>query len=253
MKLFNRNLKAFLKKFLNLDIRGFFKYLKKKYSAFDAYLVIRRYVNFDNGFIIDCGANDGITNSNSYYLEKKRNWKCLLIEPSKKFKKLTKIRNNKLYHYNNASTSFKNDGKNINFAYLGLMTTVLNKAIATKINEDTKIKKEDVSSTAWEILKSSTSCTDFTNIDTDIPDSRYFFDAGKKHLKNHGENYHTFSVKGKSITSMLDEIKAPNIIDFFSLDVEGMTIEVLEGVDFNKYTFKYIFAESYDFNKVSNF
>jgi hypothetical protein len=86
MKLFNRNLKAFLKKFLNLDIRGFFKYLKKKYSAFDAYLVIRRYVNFDNGFIIDCGANDGITNSNSYYLEKKRNWKCLLVEPSKKFK-----------------------------------------------------------------------------------------------------------------------------------------------------------------------
>ena len=52
---------------------------------------------------------------------------------------------------------------------------------------------------------------------------------------------------------MLDEIKAPNIIDFFSLDVEGMTIEVLEGVDFNKYTFKYIFAESYDFNKVSKF
>ena len=218
MKVLIKTIIRFIISLLNQKTEDFFKNFKKKYSAFKAYLQIRKYVNFDNGFIIECGANDGVTHSNSYYLEKNRNWKCLLIEPSKKFKELTLIRSNKSYHYNNASTSFKNEGKDINFVYLGLMTTVLNK-----------------------------------DIHTDIPDSKKFLEGGKKHLKNHGENSHTFSVKGKSLTSMLDEIKAPNIIDFFSLDVEGMTIEVLEGVDFNKYIFKYIFAESYDFNKISNF
>ena len=40
------------------------------------------YLNFDNGFYIECGANDGITQSNTYKLEKDKNWKGLLIEPS---------------------------------------------------------------------------------------------------------------------------------------------------------------------------
>lgn len=34
-----------------------------------------------NGFFLDIGANDGITYSNSYYFEKKKNWSGLCIEP----------------------------------------------------------------------------------------------------------------------------------------------------------------------------
>ena len=102
--------------------------------------------------------------------------------------------------------------------YLGLMTTVIDKSIQT-----------------------------------DVADSKKFLYDGKRHLKNHGEKHYTFSAKGKSLTTMLNEIKAPYIIDFFSLDVEGMTMEVLEGIDFNKYIFKYIFLESYNFDKISNF
>ncbi|MDA0788119.1 MAG: FkbM family methyltransferase [Proteobacteria bacterium] len=38
------------------------------------------YLDFDHGFFIECGANDGYTQSNTYYLEKRRGWRGLLIE-----------------------------------------------------------------------------------------------------------------------------------------------------------------------------
>ncbi len=218
MKFLTKLIKRVILSLLNQRTKFFLRNLKKKYSAFSAYLRIKKYVNFDNGFIIECGANDGITNSNSYYLEKNRNWKSLLIEPSEKFKELILIRNKRSHNYNNAATSFKNENKYINFIYLGLMTTAMDK-----------------------------------NIQTDISDTKKFVEFGKRHLKNHREKSHTFTVKGKSLTSMLDEIKAPSTIDFFSLDTEGMTIEVLEGIDFKKYIFKYILVEAYNFDKVSNY
>lgn len=40
-----------------------------------------RYLNFRNGFFIELGANDGFTQSNTYYLEKIRGWSGILIEP----------------------------------------------------------------------------------------------------------------------------------------------------------------------------
>jgi hypothetical protein len=38
-------------------------------------------LDFDEGFFVEAGANDGITQSNTYYFEKMRNWRGLLVEP----------------------------------------------------------------------------------------------------------------------------------------------------------------------------
>ena len=46
----------------------------------------------------------------------------------------------------------------------------------------------------------------------------------------------------KTLTSILDEIN-PNEIDFFSLDVEGYELNVLKGLDFEKYKPKVILVE----------
>ena len=46
------------------------------------------------------------------------------------------------------------------------------------------------------------------------------------------------------------------MIDFFSLDVEGMEMKVLGGIDFDNFNFKYLLVECTDknkFKKVSDF
>ena len=48
------------------------------------------YINYKNGFFIECGANDGINQSTTWYFEKKLKWKGLLIEPIKYIHKVAK-------------------------------------------------------------------------------------------------------------------------------------------------------------------
>lgn len=43
---------------------------------------ILKYLNFDNGFYVCAGANNGIFQSNTYTLEKARHWNGILIEAS---------------------------------------------------------------------------------------------------------------------------------------------------------------------------
>ena len=40
-----------------------------------------RHLQMDSGFFIEAGANDGVRQSNTYYLEKRLGWKGLLVEP----------------------------------------------------------------------------------------------------------------------------------------------------------------------------
>ena len=57
----------------------------------------------------------------------------------------------------------------------------------------------------------------------------------------------------KGFRPILNKVNAPKIIDFFSLDVEGDEIEVLRGINFKKYKFKYILIETYHLNKIKIF
>ena len=52
-----------------------------------------------------------------------------------------------------------------------------------------------------------------------------------------------------NLNDLLMESKAPKLIDFFSLDVEGSELNVLKGIDFNKYNFQYLLIEITDLDK----
>jgi len=47
-----------------------------------------------------------------------------------------------------------------------------------------------------------------------------------------------------TLTEILEEAKAPNQIDFLSLDVEGAEISVLKGLNLRMFSFKYILIET---------
>lgn len=53
----------------------------KYFSINEIDIKIEKYLNFDNGFFVELGANDGVNQSNSLYFEKYRNWKGVLVEP----------------------------------------------------------------------------------------------------------------------------------------------------------------------------
>lgn len=51
-------------------------------------------------------------------------------------------------------------------------------------------------------------------------------------------------VKVRSLTSLLDEIKFPKKIDFISIDTENTELDVLKGIDFDKYNIKILVIEN---------
>lgn len=42
---------------------------------------LERYLPFDGGYFVEAGANDGYAQSNTYYLEKFKGWRGVLVEP----------------------------------------------------------------------------------------------------------------------------------------------------------------------------
>ena len=167
--LFPKKLKTFFKKFRKFNALN---QLDKKMLEF---------INYENGFFIECGANDGVDQSNTWYFEKILNWSGILIEPLNiQFRELKKNRSKKNKFFNLALCS--SEAENI-------------------------LLMEDNDLASKSIIDSS------------------------KTAKSNFE-----SVNSQTLTKVLDEISAPDLIDFFSLDVEGFEHQVIKGINFDKKT-----------------
>lgn len=99
-----------------------FKTRIKKLRKFNGYNDLDKkmleYINFQNGFYVDCGANDGVNQSTTWYYEKYLNWRGLLVEPIPSvFNELKKNRNKNNFFENSALTSRDHKEQNTNFYY----------------------------------------------------------------------------------------------------------------------------------------
>jgi FkbM family methyltransferase len=73
-----------------------------------------------------------------------------------------------------------------------------------------------------------------------------FMKFSKLHRKNLKRKHASGSFNTKTsctLTEVLKQVSAPSLIDFFSLDVEGAELEVLQGLDFYKYKINCILVE----------
>ncbi len=79
---------VFFKNTLNVKIVSLLKYFLYRFLKGGKFALnnldkkLEKYLNYQNGFFIELGANDGITQSNTFYLEKRKKWGGILIEPS---------------------------------------------------------------------------------------------------------------------------------------------------------------------------
>lgn len=213
-----------IKKFLKIIIPqkiiekiSFLKLKNKNYFGFkklDKKLL--EYLNYNNGFYVELGAADGITQSNTRYFEKNLGWRGILIEPEiNNFNKCKKNRSKNNFFINKACVGFDYKKKNLKMISVGLMTTSLDENIS-KINPTLHA------------------------------------DQGKKYLKS-DEKIQEFTSDVSTLNDILNKCKSPKTIDFISLDVEGLEMEVLNGINFENYIFKYILTESRDNSEMVNF
>ena len=189
------------------------KIFKKYYSINELDKKLEKYIDYDNGYYIELGSYDGITQSNTYYFEKNKNWKGILIEPIKhKFLECKKNRSKKNKFFNGACVSSNYKKNKIKFVYSNL------KSFSPIIIGKKKSQKQLVKP---ELLI--------------------------------GEKNFTFETQALTLNKILKKFNAPKIIDLLSLDTEGAEFEVLNGIDYSIYKFKYLLIETSKFNKLNLF
>ena len=209
-KRLSKTLKSVIKKFIPPSFISFYRKNIKKFHG-NEFLdkKMLKFINYHNGFYIEMGAHDGIINSNTYYYEKKLNWKGILIEPSNFFENL------------------KNNRSSRNIFY---------KTLCVPFNFNKKILFEDIGP--------------YSRVPELVSDNYYNWHKEKSKAVEHIYNKkNILSPKTNNLNDLLIDSKAPKLIDFFSLDVEGSELNVLKGIDFNQYNFQYLLIEITDLDK----
>jgi FkbM family methyltransferase len=177
---------------------------------------IEHYFDFDSGYFVELGANDGRLASNTYYYEKSRNWRGILIEPAPNlFLQCRENRSAENQIVCAACVSFDYKDEFVKLIYSNSMSVSL-------------------------------------NLETDIADPVAHAELGRQFLRP-DETVFAFGAVARTLNSILLEANAPKLIDFLSLDVEGAEIEVLKGVDHETFRFRYLLIECRDVGRLSDY
>ena len=150
----------------------------------------------ENGFFIELGANDGLTQSNTAFFEKSRKWRGILVEPSLVGYNLCVKNRPESICFNCACVSNDYNGE---YVYGDFQNNMLMGSIdGVRCNSNKLIK-----------------------------------------------------VKATTLEQLLDLQTITNI-DFLSLDTEGYELNILKGLNLNKYRPNYMLIEIYqkDYNNI---
>lgn len=184
------------------ELAGNPKYSRPALNGLDAKL--GRYLAKRNGFFIEAGANDGFTQSNTYYLERFLGWQGILVEGIPELFEKARRRRPCSRVFNCALGPVEQEGNEVEMVYGNLMS----------------------------LVKGA--------MGNDEADSQHISYA-KQHDSASGS--YNIKVPVRTLTSILDECEVSRI-DFLSLDVEGFEGPVLRGIDFKRHRPEFICIEA---------
>jgi len=167
----------------------------------------------DSGTYIELGANDGLTQSNTWWLEREREWSGLLIEPA----------------LNQYLQLVKNRSPRNQFRCVACVPRDYSDAYVRMTYAD---------------LMSTTTSDGLINIDIDV-----HYEAARQHAPDQVEFY----APARTISDVIDECELPSHVDFMSLDVEGAELSVLQGFDFERHTLGHLLVETRDVSIIADF
>lgn len=174
------------------------------------------YLNYNDGYYVELGANDGVAQSNTLHFERFKNWCGVLVEPvPHNYLKCRTNRSRRNSVYCAACVRFGYDQEFVKIAYSNLMSTAI-------------------------------------GVESEISDPFAHASEGGRFLGN-DENIFMFGAKARTLTDILQEAGAPHRIDLLSLDVEGVELEVLKGVDHLQYRFNYLVVENRAFDELEEY
>lgn len=163
--------------------------------------LLKHFGHIRNGFFIECGGNNGVSQDPTYYLEKLMDWNGIIVEPLPVYKKCEENRKkSRVFNYALVADDF--DKKTITLINCDFMTVV---------------KGQDG-----------------------------YEDWVKKGEKVQNIKSEEIEVPTITLNKILDEYskKTPLVkIDLLVIDTEGYELNVLKGLDLNKYKPEYLLIE----------
>jgi FkbM family methyltransferase len=165
---------------------------------------LARWLPQRGGFFVEAGAYDGFIQSNTYWFERFRDWRGVLVEPvPHQFARARRVRRRSRV-FNCALVSPEHREPTVTMRYGGLMSVVRG-ARGAGDDEERHVRAGDMYG---------------------LDDVAY-----------------DISVPARTLSSILEEAVAPSEIDLLSLDVEGFEASVLRGLDLDRFAPRFILIE----------
>ena len=172
---------------------------------------LEQYLDFDGGFFVEAGANDGVSQSNTYYLERFRDWRGVLIEGIPELAAQCKKNRPRAAVIQAALVKASYPHDTVEMHYAGLMSTVagaMERAGGTEAYVRRGLEVQNLKTT------------------------------------------YTVRVPARTLTDVIARHRPAGEIDLLSLDVEGMEADVLRGLDFTRYAPRFLCIEVWDMEEI---